>query len=481
MSINQTNTFCGTRIEKIRANDNHIHMYIDQNKNIISNLFLVLGRMIKATILGLFLLSSSQLWSQEVWEIRTCIDYALENNLDLNMKYNEIHTQEVSVRESKANIFPDLNIGSNLDLNFGRNIDGNDNSVTYDPTLTNNYWVNSTFTIFQGMVKQNNIRFNKFLLQATEQAVEVEKNQLIFNILTNYYTVLYSQGLRDVAESQVELSKMQFDRMQRLVEVGKESPITVQDLESQWAADKLSLTRAQNQTNKAVLELKQLLRLGFQQPFKIDSSSTDQMILQAENNVDSLFHIAKDILPQLKQQAYLLNASEKSLAMAKGGIYPSLNLNAGYSTGFFDGDDLEYVKQLENNQNQWVAMSLRIPVFNHAYTSSNIKRKRIALSDQKLQFEKQKEALYIEIWNALEDLKSAEKEYESSQELYDFSELSLQNVTKRLEKGLANTTEFETAKQRFTSAQATLLKSKLVYVMRHQMLTFYQTANWNHL
>jgi len=419
--------------------------------------------------------------AQESWKISKCIDYALENNLDLNMKYNEIQTQEVTLKESKANIFPDLNLGSNLDVNFGRNIDGNDNSVTYDPTLTNNYWVTSSFTLFQGLAKKNNVRFNKFLLKATEQGVEVEKNKLVFKILTLYYTVLYSQGLRDVAESQVELSKMQFERMQKLVEVGKESPIKAQDLESQWAADKLSLTRAQNQLHKAVLELKQLLRLDAQENFAVDSTTTDQMLLQAEDNVQALFETAKKILPQLKQQAFLLDASKRTLAVAKGGVYPSLALQLGYSTGFFDGDDTKYGKQLENNQNQWVSMSLRFPIFNHAYANSNIKRKRIALNDQKLQYEKQKEALYIEIWNALEDLKSAEKEYESSQELESFSELSLKNVTKRLEKGLANTTEFETAKQRYISAKATLLKSKLVYVMRHQMLTYYQTANWNHL
>jgi len=454
---------------------------MDQKKNKKTNLLTGWEQMIKVAFIGLLLFSNSQSWSQEVWKISTCIDYALENNLDLNIKYNEIQSQEVSLRESKANIFPDLNLGSNLDVNFGRNIDGNDNTVTYDPTLTNSYWVTSSFTLFQGLTKKNNVRFNKFLLKATEQGVEVEKNKLIFNILTLYYTVLYSQGLRDVAESQVELSKMQFERMQKLVEVGKESPITAQDLESQWAADKLSLTRAQNQLNKAILELKQMLRLGAQQSFTVDSTATDQMQLQAENNVDALFETAKEILPQLKQQAFLLDASERTLAAAKGGIYPSLSLQAGYSTGFYDGDNLKFGKQLENNQNQWVSMSLRFPIFNHAYANSRIKRKRIALNDQKLQYEKQQEALYIEIWNALEDLKSADKEFESSQELESFSELSLKNVTKRLEKGLANTTEFETAKQRYISAKAILLKSKLVYVMRHQMLTYYQTANWNHL
>ncbi|NPD47790.1 TolC family protein [Lentimicrobium sp. S6] len=436
-------------------------------------------------ILASFILTllwpTSQIQAQESWKISDCIDYAMENNLDLNMKYNNIESQEVSLKESKANILPNLNFGSNLELNFGRNVDGNDNSVTYDPTLSQNYYLNSSFTLFQGMVKKNGIRFSKYLLKASEQGAEVEKNQLVFKILSSYYTVLYSQGLRDVAESQVGLSKMQFDRMQKLVEVGKESPITAQDLESQWASDRLSLTKAQNQYNKTILELKQLLRLNVEQSFAIDTNTTQELILNASNNVDSIFIRAKDILPQLKQQQMLLGASEKNLAIAKGGVYPSLNMNAGYSTGFYDQNSLTYGKQLEENQNQWVGLSLRVPIYNRAVVSSDIKRKRIALKDQKLLFEKQKEALYIEIWNAIEDLQSAEKEYQSSQELHDFSELSLKNVTKKLEKGLANTTEFETAKQRYISAQANLLKSKLVYVMRYQMLTFYQTANWNHL
>ncbi|WP_172346859.1 TolC family protein [Lentimicrobium sp. L6] len=436
-------------------------------------------------ILASFILTllwpTSQIQAQESWKISDCIDYAMENNLDLNMKYNNIESQEVSLKESKANILPNLNFGSNLELNFGRNVDGNDNSVTYDPTLSQNYYLNSSFTLFQGMVKKNGIRFSKYLLKASEQGAEVEKNQLVFKILSSYYTVLYSQGLRDVAESQVGLSKMQFDRMQKLVEVGKESPITAQDLESQWASDRLSLTKAQNQYNKTILELKQLLRLKVEQSFAIDTNTTQELILNASNNVDSIFIRAKDILPQLKQQQMLLGASEKNLAIAKGGVYPSLNMNAGYSTGFYDQNSLTYGKQLEENQNQWVGLSLRVPIYNRAVVSSDIKRKRIALKDQKLLFEKQKEALYIEIWNAIEDLQSAEKEYQSSQELHDFSELSLKNVTKKLEKGLANTTEFETAKQRYISAQANLLKSKLVYVMRYQMLTFYQTANWNHL
>ncbi len=50
-----------------------------------------------------------------------------------------------------------------------------------------------------------------------------------------------------------------------------------------------------------------------------------------------------------------------------------------------------------------------------------------------------------------------------------------------MENGLASTTDYDVAKQRFISAQATLLKAKLIYLMRKQMLEFYRKGNWNHL
>jgi len=432
--------------------------------------------------MGIILFLSMALFSgaQDMWSLGDCINYGLEHNLDLNMKLNEVETGEVNLKESKSSLFPDFNLGSNLDYNFGRAIDG-DNNVTFDASFTNNYWVSSSFTVFQGLVKRQNIHYQKYLLTAKLEEVEIEKNELVTQILSSYYTVLYSKGLADVAVSQLELSKQQYERMNKLVEVGRESPISAQDLKSQMAEDQLALTKAQNQWRKSLIELKQLLRLDAGVSFEIDSLELQQMTIVPEYQVEEVFKRASKSLPQLKQQSLLLKAGEKELKIAKGYVLPSLGLSAGYSTIFYSNSSLNYTKQLENNQNQYVAASLQMPIFNHSQVSSQIKRKKIALNTQKLQYEKQKEALYIEIWNAIEDLKSAEKEYRSSEELFEFSQLNLKNTSKKLEKGLANTTEFETAKQRFVSAQANLLKAKMIYIMRKDMLVFYQTANWEHL
>jgi outer membrane protein len=260
----------------------------------------------------------------------------------------------------------------------------------------------------------------------------------------------------------------------------------LQDLRSQWANEKLSFIQAQNRANSSLLELKQLLRINANYFFELDTLNINSLVINPLPNIDSVFHIAAEQLPEIKNQEYLVLASEKELDLAKGTISPRLYLQAGYYTDYFDANRTDqetqpYSTQLENNQSQRVNLGVIIPIFNGTSTYSRIKRKQIEVIDRKLQLEKRLDDLYAEIWKAVNDLQSAQSEYESSVELLGFSSLSLQNATKKMEKGLASTTDYEAAKQRFVSTEAELLKAKLLYMMRNQMLEFYITANWSHL
>ncbi len=436
--------------------------------------------LISALFLGLIAFNSFSAKAQETWSLEKCINYALANNMDLIISNNNIEKQKVTVLESKAKLLPTLNLGSRVDYSFGRNIDFS-NVITYEQTMVNNYGVSTSVDLFRGFTKLNTISFNRYLLSANKEEANYIKNKLVFDILTAYSTVLYSTGLREVAQSQVELSESQYKRMQKMVDIGRESPITVQELKSQWATDKFSLTVAENNFNKTLLQLKQLLKLDATQSFEIEDLGLNSTISATQQNIDSLFNKAVNVLPEIKQQEFLFKASVKELAIAKGGLSPRIYMSAGLYTNYFDGDSKVFSEQIDNNQSQAVGMGITIPIFNNASTYSNIKRKRIMVKDRELLLQKQKDILYSEIWNAVDELQSANNEYQSATELYEFSELTLENVTKKMEKGLASPTDYEVAKQSFTSAKASLLKAKLIYFMRKQMLKFYQSGNWNHI
>lgn len=441
-------------------------------------------RIIKYTFFFVWLSLGS--FAQDFWNLRQCIDYAVSHNVELNQSYNAIASQEVSYTESKFQVLPSLSAGTEIDFNFGRSIDGSTNAVTFDQTFSNSFWLTSSLNIFQGLVKYNTMAYNKYLLAALEQDAASKKNQLIINVLSAYYTSLYSKGLMEVAQNQVYLSLQQWERMQKLVAVGKESAISEQEFKSQWAKDKLSFTQAKNSFNTNLMELKQLLQLDAASSFQLDSLPVELFLIPEVPVLDSVYGMAIIQMPEIKYQEYMIQAAEKNVAISKGSISPRLYLSMGYYSYFYDANsDVvttdPYQTQLKDNQNQAIACGIAIPVFNGASTYSKIKRNQIKLADQKLEYEKQKLTLYRAVWTALNDLDAAGDEYQSAVELLDYSRLTFDGTLQKIQKGLANATEFEAAKQQLLAAEAGALKAKLIYAMRKQMLDFYTNGNWETL
>ena len=143
------------------------------------------------------------------------------------------------------------------------------------------------------------------------------------------------------------------------------------------AADKLALTKAENQSTQQLLDLKQLLRLNNDVKFIIDTTGVNQLIIDNSKLLDVIFNNAVNLMPAIKQQEFLINANEKSLAISRGKISPRLYVSAGLNSYFFDGSILSFANQLKDNQNQYVNFGLVIPIFNNAFVQSDIKCKRL--------------------------------------------------------------------------------------------------------
>ena len=71
---------------------------------------------------ALFLLGSNTTNAQNVWSLQKCIDYALENNIQI--KQQEINTNyyENQLSQAKSNRLPNLNAQIGNDYNFGRTL-----------------------------------------------------------------------------------------------------------------------------------------------------------------------------------------------------------------------------------------------------------------------------------------------------------------------------------------------------------------------
>ncbi len=424
----------------------------------------------------------------EKWTLGDCIDHALANNIGLQRQGLETETAVVNLTKSKMDLLPNLNLGSDARVGFGRSIDPVTNLITFKQNISNSYSLNSSIDIFNGFATLNTISANKFMLKAGMESEKVARNTLIVEIMGQYYQVVYAKGLEAAAKMQLELSERQLFRITRMVETGKESVARKYEMESQASGDRLTYTIAQNNASQAVTQLKQMLRLSSGDSFDILLPDIDNILVtDTTYESDSIYHLASQVLPRLRAIEYELQASDRQVAAAKGLLAPGLSVGGAIYTGYYKvlGEDAEgqpsYATQLENNNSQAVYLSLNIPIFNRYSTGRSIKLAKIRRNDTELRLELEKYNLYSEIEDACLTYNRGKQEYLAAEANLEFNRKSFDAVEKKFESGLVDVTDYSAARTTLFSAETEALRTKLQLMIREITIRFYSTGEYENL
>lgn len=430
-----------------------------------------------------------ELGAQETkWTLSDCITYALENNAGLKRQVLLTETATVNLTKSRMDLLPDLNLGSDARVGFGRSIDPVTNLITFKQNVSNSYSLNSSVELFNGFTTLNTIAAGKFMLKAGLESEKVARNSLIVEIMGQYYQVTYTKGLEEAARMQMELSERQLFRITRMVETGKESVSKKYEMESQVSGDRLTWTIAQNNASQAVTQLKQMLQLQPGVAFDIQLPDLDLIVISNTGyEPDSIYDVAARVLPRLRAIEYELEASQKQLSATKGQLAPSLSAGGAIYTGYYKvlGEDtaeqISFASQLKNNNSQAVYLSLNIPIFNRYSTTRNIKLARIRKSDTELRLEQEKNNLYTEIENACLSYNRGKQEYLAAEANLEFNRKSYNAVEKKFESGLVDVTDYSAARTTLFSAETEALRTKLQLIIRELTIRFFLTGEYENL
>lgn len=437
------------------------------------------------TTLFLLIIFSSEGLAQVKWTIDDCIAYALENNIGLQRQKLLTEIDRANLAKSKMDVLPDLNLGADARVGFGRSVNPVTNLITFKQNLSNSYSLSSDLTLFSGLSTLNTIEANKFMLKAGLESEKIVKNTLIVNILGAYYQVLYCKGLEDAARMQLELSEKQLLRVTRTVEAGREALSRRYEIESMVSEDKLSYTIAKNNTLKAVTSLKQLLQLEAGTEFDIVMPDLSSAIIETGKvKTDSIYAIASEVLPRLKAINYELLAMKKQLSASKGAVSPRITMGGSVFTGYYEVmseplvDQAGFSEQLKNNNSQAVWLSLSIPIFNRYTTGRNIKLAKINMSDAELRLLQERNSLYSDIEVACVDLNSGEDEYFAAYSSLEFNKKSFDAVEKKFEAGLVDVTDFSAANTKLFKAGTEVVRTRLQMLIRRLTVRLYCTGEY---
>jgi outer membrane protein len=226
------------------------------------------GALALLTFIGI--LSSYPGYSQKIWTLEDCINYALDNNLDIQRQLLSVETYKASLLQSKLGMLPNLNANATNVWNFGQTIDMYTNTFATNTVRSNNFYVQADVTIFSGLQKFNAVKQNQLNLLASKYNLDVIKNDISLSVAGFYLDILFSYELLDVAKGQLSITKDQVVRISKMVEAGASAKGDLLNIQAQQSAEELTVIEAENRLTIASLSLQQLIDLPVTRDFRIE-------------------------------------------------------------------------------------------------------------------------------------------------------------------------------------------------------------------
>lgn len=429
---------------------------------------------LQTTLLSFLLIIATSLSAQDKpqqWDLTTCINYALKNNIQVQQSKITLEQSTVNTKQAKAQLFPNLSGSINQSFSNYPLISSGGVANVY----TGSYALNSSLLLFDGGKTEKNIREQKLLEQVGQFNVEYSQKTIQFSILQSYLQILYAAETVNIDSATVEVSKTHFDQGQDLLKAGSISKVDLAQLESQYSSDKYQLVVAQNNLVTQKLTLKQLLELKVTDELNISMPTLNEIdILKPLAKLQSVYENSLNVMPQLKSSRLNIQVAGLETEKAKANFLPKVNINAGIGTNHSTALPGTFGKQVQDGFNDGIGLSVSIPVFTNRSNRSTLELDRLSEKTSQLNLQVAEKNLLTEVESSYQDALSAQSQYIAATQKVKALQISYDLIEQQFKLGLKSTLDLLTEKNNLLSAKQSLLQAKYLSIMNVQLLNLYQ-------
>lgn len=423
------------------------------------------------------------------WDLRSCIDYALKQNITIRRNKLSAESAQVDVKTAKAALFPSLSasIGQRIvnrpNSETGTIITGDNITSSQSKTSYNgSYGIDANWTLYNGGQRLNNIKQQDLNNRIAELAVAESENSIEESIAQTYIQILYATEAVKINEGTLEVSQAQYERGKELMAAGGISRADLAQLEAQVSTDKYQLVTAKATLQDYKLQLKQLLELDGDEEMQLQLSLPgDEHILSPLPTKADVYRAALSLRPEIEASRLDIEASDLEIKKARAGYLPSLSLSAGIGSTNANGSDFTFAEQVKQNWNNSLGITISIPIFNNRQTKSAVEKAKIQKMTSELSLLDEQKNLYKTIEGLWLDANSAQQQYIAAQEKLKSTQTSYELLQEQFNLGMKNTVELLTEKNNMLSAQQETLQAKYMALLNAQLLRFYEgqeMGNW---
>jgi len=436
-----------------------------------------MNQIMKKLIISCLFCITCTVWAQkepEVWSLQKCMEYAIENNLQIKQQELSLDEADIDVQNAFGAYLPNLNGSANNTWNSGLSRNPITNTNDRITVRNSSYSLSTRVPIFSGRQNYNLLQQAKLQKIANQYNIDTSKDNIRLQIANSYLQIVIQQENLEVLKAQHEITLEQLKRTQQLIDAGNLPKGDILELQATSATDIQNIANAENSVLISKTAMKQLLNLEFDKEFevkKIEPSFDDLAVLEEPIN-----RIISNVLVnrnEVKLAQQNVDISGQKIKLAKGSLYPSLSAFANVTTSETGRSKESLFTQVNDNFGFNYGLSMSIPVFNRFQNKNSVKRSKINKSRNEFLLEQTQQRLSRDVYQAYLDAKASNKAYEASKLAVTANEQAYEYAKNRFEVGISNSLDFTQAKIRFQNSQVQLIQSKYDLLFKLKLLELY--------
>lgn len=411
--------------------------------------------------------------SPGTYTLEHCIDIGLKNNIQMLQARNDVKRSETFQTEAYGEFLPGISARGSW-TRYDREQIGFRGDGIFTSRNSYSYNVQAGLTLFDGMRNFNTVDQSLLNFKSAEQGLIRTREDIVFRIQQSYYNTLRFKQLTTVAESNLERSRGQLDRIREMNAVGSVPQADVYRQQVTVGNDELSLIEARNNYQNSLVDFQALLGIEPSPDFQLEEEDTPFVIDDAAmhtyrtglGSFSEMVTAAIETRADFRQAELNVRSAEKGVSIARSGHFPSVSAFAQYTWNNLELADFEVYDRF------FYGISVSVPIFSNFQISSNVQRSKIMLWNTEYVSEQLRRTISTEIMRAMNNLEMAEKNVEISGNKLQSAREDQRTAQERYNLGAGTLLDLITANANLTLAEADVVNATFNYLTAQKQMDY---------
>lgn len=419
--------------------------------------------------------------AQEKLSLDDAIRIALQRNSQLNISKNEITQNEASLTRAYGRFLPTLSAYGNWSWNRseekGRtvNFEGFVQDLPPADSETRNYGVgaNSNITLFDGLANYANLSASRNSLIGSSYQLEYIKQQVVFQTMSLYYTIVEADQILKVRDENVKQQKKNLETIEERNRLGSVTLADVYQQQVQLGNAELDIIRQKNILETAKSNLLYYLGLDVLEQYQYAMNLTDKELSFLNSSLESDFEELNELVSlafkNRKDYASMLSYLEASydrVTIAQSGHLPRLSGNLGFGTSANNPGNLF------ESKNYNAGLTLSLPIFTGFSVSSDVEIAEVSAMNMEIEKRDFERRIKQEIQKSYLDLEAARKGIKVTQNNVSAAGENLKIEQEKYNLGAGKLLDVLIASTSYQNALTNFINSQFLYIRLSEQLKY---------